>query len=122
MTQNPLKQFQKLKRDKIYFVIGIFLIFILITWTLLTVTFSNITSQTDKEIKSLIKPLSPLLDKATFQLIEKKHGYTTDELNSFPIYKLIYDKKKRTEVLMPINFDFKTTDLNASATTTETTP
>ncbi len=110
MTQNPLKQFQKIKRDKVYFVIGIFFIFILIVWTMLSITFSDIVSQTDKEVKTMIKPLSPILDKATLQLIERKHDYAPSALNSFPIYKLTYDKKKRTEMLTPINaIEIKTT-------------
>ena len=105
MPNSSLKQLQKLKRNKIYLTISIFFVLILVIWVIFSITLSNVREQVDPKIIALTKPFSPVLDKEVFELINQKHAYSEEELSLFPIYKIIFNKQKRSEMLIPIEFD-----------------
>jgi len=119
MSRNTA-QLQKLKNNKIYLTIGIFLVFILVVWVMFSITLTNTQDQIDPKIKKAAKPFSPIIDRSTFKELEVKKSYTDNELNNFTIYKLIFDKGARAERVVPIDFDETTLTPTPKPTTTPT--
>lgn len=88
MAENTLLQDQlkKLRRRKEILIILLFLFVIVIFWIGLSLFSSQQKLGITPEQKKLSQPLTPNIDVATLEKIERKQKFSEYELQGFPIY------------------------------------
>jgi hypothetical protein len=70
------------------------LIFSLITamvWVFFSLFRTQQQTQIPPELLKLAEPLNPTIDTGTFRLIEQRRGFSPEELQAFPIYRIARD-------------------------------
>jgi len=105
MTNQASSQLKQLKHRNTLIVILVLLFISIFIWTGVSIISSTTTSQLPENIKKLAIPLNPSIDRQILSGIENKQVLSDQELESFPIYKLILDKRTNSERVVTIDMD-----------------
>lgn len=90
MKQPSLTQeLQNLQKNRQFLAIMVLLFVCVMFWTGITLFASQRSTKLDEHLVQLAQPLNPTLDEAVISQIEQKQYLTSEELASFPIYKII---------------------------------
>ena len=103
---NKIKdQLQQLKTQNTLVVILVLLFVSILIWTGVSIYSSTTTSQLPANIKKLTLPLNPSIDREILDSISQKVVLSGQQLESFPIYRLILDKRTNIEKVITIDMD-----------------
>lgn len=90
MKQPSLAQeLQNLQKNRQFLAIMVLLFVCVMFWTGITLFASQRSTKLDEHLVKLAEPLNPTLDEAVISQIEAKQYSSSEELTSFPIYKII---------------------------------
>jgi len=120
MTNQISSQLKQLQHRNILIVIFVLLFISIFIWTGLSIISSTTTSQLPVNITKLAAPLNPSIDRQALSEIEHKQVLSEEDLKSFPIYKIILDKRTNTEHVISIGTDETIFTQPAASTPTPT--
>ncbi|MBD3279432.1 MAG: hypothetical protein GF390_01840 [Candidatus Pacebacteria bacterium] len=98
-------QFNRLKSNRQLLFTLMFLLVIVVIWTMVSLFTSQKRVGISKELRTLAKPLNPNLNQEVLGKLENKRSFTETELAEFPIYKIISTKDGRNARLVEIGVD-----------------
>ncbi|HCC84585.1 MAG TPA: hypothetical protein DEP87_02795, partial [Candidatus Pacebacteria bacterium] len=98
------EQFQQFRQQRTAVIGLLFLLVIVVFWIALGLFSSQNKFKVSKTLRDLAKPLSPSLDEVTLTSLEQKRVFTSSELSSFTIYKLIVSEISKQINLVDINY------------------
>jgi len=100
-----IDQLKSLRRGQQLLAIIILLLIVSIGWIFLGIFAGQQTSKISPELTKAASPLTPQLDDTILEEIENKHEYTKEELENFPIYKVISINRGKEQTIVPISYD-----------------
>jgi len=96
------QQLTVLKRNQKLLIILILFFVIVMVWTFVSLFTTQKTTVTSPELVKLATPLSPALDTEALENLTTKRAFSEEELEHFPIFKIITTTDNKTEVVVPI--------------------
>ncbi|MBU0979001.1 MAG: hypothetical protein ABIJ03_03155 [Patescibacteria group bacterium] len=118
MTNQISSQLKQLQHRNTLIIILVLLFISIFIWTGVSIISSTTTSQLPDNIKKLATPLNPSIDRQILGEIENKQVLSQKDLESFPIYKLILDRRTNTERVITIDMDESIFDQPVASTPT----
>ncbi|NCN50998.1 MAG: hypothetical protein GW925_00925 [Candidatus Pacebacteria bacterium] len=100
-----IDQLKSLRHGQQLLAIIILLLIVSIGWIFLGIFAGQQTSKISPELTKAASPLTPQLDDTILEEIENKHEYTKEELENFPIYKVISINRGKEQTIVPISYD-----------------
>lgn len=117
--KNFNKELSAGRRNKLYLVMMSLLLVGTIIWVLLMIMKVEDTTEATTRANQLAVPLNPNLDKDVFSTVESKRLLTEEELESFPINRLLKDRSGNYVV---IPFDTPKDEIERLSSSTQTAP
>lgn len=113
------EELHNLRKNRIYLTMMALLLVGAVIWVLVSLMGAKTETEVSTKAAALATPVNPNLDTAVFAILESKRLYTTEELEAFPINRLIKDRSGGYTV---IPFDTPRAEVEALTTGTVSTP
>jgi len=96
------KDIKRLQKNQQFLTIVVLLFVCMIFWLIMSLFSTTQEKQTDSSLLLLAKPLNPTINRDVFTLLEQKKSYSSQELESFTIYKFAKIDRSSEQIIVPI--------------------
>lgn len=92
-------QLHSLRQNRIYLTMMVLLLIGAVIWVIATIMSSDSESEVATKALKYATPINPNLDTVVFATVESKRSFTAEELEAFPINRLIKDRSGNYSVI-----------------------
>lgn len=103
-TLSHLSQLSQLKQKRYVVSVMTLLMIGAVVWVSTSLLGTYRRTKIPPETQAMAKPLTPSLDLTVLEDIEQRRTFTSEELATFPIYKLIIDPTTNRERIVPLDY------------------